>query len=126
MITSNNKPSFHKNKEYFSKREWTIDKVQEEIKQGLALLNSIDKPIVTFFGSHKIKPTNAYYKHCEEVAFELGKKGYAVMTGGGPGIMHAANSGATRVDINNLLENFKTNIVSSMSFQFYVLQEKLK
>ncbi len=42
----------HKNKEYYSKTEWTVGKVREEVDSGLALLNKIDNRVVTFFGSH--------------------------------------------------------------------------
>lgn len=88
-------PKFHKNIEYYTKTEWTKDTVQEEIDKGLELLNKIDHPIISFFGSHKLKNTNRYYKHCKKLAFELGKNGYAIISGGGPGIMYASNSGAT-------------------------------
>ena len=61
---------------------------------GLTLLNKINEPIVTFFGSHKVTPENEFYQQARHTAFELGKRGYAILSGGGPGIMHAANSGA--------------------------------
>ena len=86
---------FHKNEQYFSNIDWTAEKVKEEINTGLKLLNSINKRIVAIFGSHKVSAGNEYYKHCKNTAYELGKSGYAIISGGGPGIMHAANSGAT-------------------------------
>lgn len=85
----------HKNKQYYINTDWTVEKAREEINQGLALLNMINNPIVTFFGSHRIKPTEPYWKHCHQLAYELGKQGYAIMSGGGPGFMYAANAGAT-------------------------------
>jgi len=91
-----------KNKEYYSKTDWTVEKVREEINEGLALLNKTDKEIITFFGSHRVGNNSEYYKHCEKVAFELGKKGYAILSGGGPGIMHAANSGATKAGTTSI------------------------
>ncbi|HIH25782.1 TIGR00730 family Rossman fold protein [Candidatus Woesearchaeota archaeon] len=84
----------NKNKEYYQKTEWTLDTVQDEINNGLQLLNSIQNPIVSFFGSHRVKPGTKYYEHCKKLSNELGKNGYAIISGGGPGIMHAANSGA--------------------------------
>jgi len=83
------------NIDYWANSKETIAKVNEEIVKGLALLNKIDKDIISFFGSSQIKKGDDYYEHCRKVAFDLGKKGYAIITGGGPGIMHAANSGAT-------------------------------
>ncbi len=89
----------HKNKEYYSKTSWTVEKVREEIDAGLALLNKIDNNLVAFFGSHLVTPGSEYYLHCKNVAYELGKRNYAVLTGGGPGIMHAANSGASEANV---------------------------
>jgi len=83
-----------KNKEYYEKTDWTVDKVKQEINDGLALLNKIDNKIVTIFGSHKVGDDHEYYKHCKKLANSLGEKGFAIITGGGPGIMKAANTGA--------------------------------
>jgi uncharacterized protein (TIGR00730 family) len=85
----------HKNKEYYSKTSWTVEKVREEIDAGLALLNKIDNKIIAFFGSHLVNQDNEYYRHCKKVAHELAQRDYAILSGGGPDIMHAANSGAT-------------------------------
>lgn len=87
--------TFHKNKEYLD-QHWTAEKVKEEVETGLALLNSINHKIVTIFGSARLKQQDKEYQHCENVAYQLGQKGYALISGGGPGIMHAANSGAMR------------------------------
>jgi uncharacterized protein (TIGR00730 family) len=84
----------HKNKQYFDKIEDTAAHVKTEMEQGLKILESIDGKIVTFFGSHQISDKSRYYKHCYDLSFKLGKKGYSIITGGGPGIMFAANSGA--------------------------------
>ncbi len=92
----------HKNREYYDNTDWTVDKVREEINQGLSLLNSVDRKIITFFGSHKAAPSSPYYQHCEALAFQLGKQGYAIMTGGGSGIMHAANTGATKAKVPSI------------------------
>lgn len=92
----------HKNKEYYANTDWTVDKVREEINEGLALLNKIDNKIITFFGAHRVKEDSRYYKHCKEVAYQLGKKGYAILSGGGPGIMHASNSGATKAKVPSI------------------------
>ena len=53
-------------------------------------------PCVTVFGSARIPEEHAYYKLTEEVGFKLASSGFVVMTGGGPGIMEAANRGAKR------------------------------
>lgn len=72
----------------------TVEEAKKELVKGLAVLEEIDKPIVSFFGSHRADPSGEYYQGCKRLATTLGKKGYAIISGGGPGIMHAANSGA--------------------------------
>jgi len=88
----------HKNKQYFANVDETVAKVKEEINDGLDLLNQIHKPIITFFGSHKVKQENKYYEHAKQIAYQFGKAGYAILSGGGPGIMHAVNTGATEAN----------------------------
>ncbi|MAH06646.1 TIGR00730 family Rossman fold protein [Candidatus Pacearchaeota archaeon] len=92
----------NKNKEYFSNANVTVDRVKNEINSGLDLLNKIDREIVTFFGAHKLNRNHKYYKHCKSLARELGRRDFAVLTGGGPGIMHAANSGAMESGTDSL------------------------
>lgn len=72
---------------------WQIFKVISEFVEGFEKLGAIG-PCVSIFGSARSKPDNKYYKMAEEIAFLLIKKGFGVITGGGPGIMEAANKGA--------------------------------
>ncbi|MGY8955074.1 MAG: LOG family protein, partial [Flavobacteriales bacterium] len=51
---------------------------------------------VSVFGSARTKPDNQYYKQAEEIGYLLTQSGYGVISGGGPGIMEAANKGASR------------------------------
>jgi uncharacterized protein (TIGR00730 family) len=82
------------NSKYLKHAKWTVDRIETEVTRGLALLNKIDKPIVTVLGSHKPKTADENYKHAKKLGYVLGKKGYAIVTGGGPGVMDAANKGA--------------------------------
>lgn len=76
-------------------RKFTTERVAKEIDKGLELLNKIDEPIITILGSHKPKSNNKYYKHAYNLAYKLGEHDFAIVTGGGPGIMEAANKGAS-------------------------------
>jgi hypothetical protein len=76
-----------------SSDSWTIFKVMSEFVEGFEKLAKIG-PCVSIFGSARTKPDNPYYKMAEEIATKLVGHGYGVITGGGPGIMEAANKGA--------------------------------
>ncbi len=56
------------------------------------------KPCVSLFGSARTKPSDGYYKETVEIAEKLVKQGFGVITGGGPGLMEAANKGAQQGD----------------------------
>lgn len=88
-----------KNQEFFLHRRWASNEARKEMDDGLKLLDSIDNPIVSFFGSHMVRPKSRQYRHAERTAFMLGERGYAVVTGGGPGIMFAANAGAYKAGV---------------------------
>lgn len=72
---------------------WEIFQILSEFVQGFDKLASIG-PCVTIFGSARAKPGSHHYKLAEEIAYLLTKKGFGIITGGGPGIMEAANKGA--------------------------------
>ena len=72
---------------------WQIFKVISEFVEGFEKLSRIG-PCVSVFGSARTKPSSEYYKIAEEIAYLLIKKGFGIITGGGPGIMEAANKGA--------------------------------
>ena len=74
---------------------WSIFKIMGEFVEGYEKLSSIG-PSISFFGSARIKPDNKYYKLAEEIAEEIVSRGYGVITGGGPGVMEAANKGANK------------------------------
>src|SRR5947208_3577609 len=72
---------------------WQIFKIMSEFVEGFDKLNKIG-PCVSIFGSARTKPDNKYYLLATEIAHKLTQSGYGVITGGGPGIMEAANKGA--------------------------------
>lgn len=86
----------HKNwNEIKTSDSWQIFKIMAEFVEGFEKMASIG-PCVSLFGSARTKPENRYYQLAEEIAFKLTQNGYGVITGGGPGIMEAANKGAQR------------------------------
>jgi len=72
---------------------WEILKVISEMVEGFEKLSRIG-PCVSIFGSARIKDGHPYYKLAEEIAYLMTKAGFGIITGGGPGIMEAANKGA--------------------------------
>ncbi|MBI2967782.1 MAG: TIGR00730 family Rossman fold protein [Bacteroidetes bacterium] len=74
---------------------WQIFKVMSEFVDGFEKLSKIG-PCVTIFGSARTEPGHKYFNLAEEIAFNLSRNGYGIITGGGPGIMEAANKGANR------------------------------
>ena len=74
---------------------WQLFKIVSEFVEGFEKMGKIG-PCVSVFGSARTNPDNKYYKKAEEIAYLLTKKGYGVITGGGPGIMEAANKGAKK------------------------------
>jgi len=72
---------------------WQIFKIMSEFVEGFEKMSRIG-PCVSVFGSARTKLNNKYYKLAEEISFKLTREGYGVITGGGPGIMEAANKGA--------------------------------
>jgi len=72
---------------------WRVLKIMSEFVEGFDTLSHVG-PAVTFFGSSRLSQENEIYKHAYRTAFMLGKLGFHLITGGGPGIMEAANRGA--------------------------------
>lgn len=72
---------------------WRMFKIMAEFVDGFEKLDEIG-PCVSIFGSARTQPDNKYYKDAEDIAAKLVEVGYGIITGGGPGIMEAANKGA--------------------------------
>jgi hypothetical protein len=76
-----------------NRESWKIFQIMAEFVEGFERLAQI-KPSVSIFGSARFGPDNPYYKLAEEISLELSNAGFSVVSGGGPGIMEAANKGA--------------------------------
>ncbi len=76
-----------------TRESWKIFQIMAEFVEGFERLSSI-KPSVSIFGSARVAPDHPYYQLAERVAREVSDAGFSVVSGGGGGIMEAANKGA--------------------------------
>jgi uncharacterized protein (TIGR00730 family) len=93
VTKTNLAPNMKKWTKIKGENSWTMFKVIAEFVEGFDRLNQLG-PCISIFGSARIKPGEKYYELATEVAKRFVKEGYGVITGGGPGIMEAANKGA--------------------------------
>lgn len=80
-------------KDPFAADSWRVFRIISEFVDGFETMTSLG-PSVSIFGSARLKEDSPYYQLAIDVAQAIAKKGFAVITGGGPGIMEAANKGA--------------------------------
>lgn len=85
---------------------WQLFKIMAEFVEGFEKLSRIG-PCVSIFGSARTPVNSKYYLLAEDIAFKLTKEGYGVITGGGPGIMEAANKGAQKAGGKSVGLNIK-------------------
>lgn len=76
-----------------TRESWKIFQVMAEFVEGFERLARI-RPSVSIFGSARTAPDHALYSLTEDIALRLSEAGFAVVSGGGPGLMEAANKGA--------------------------------
>lgn len=90
-------PAFKRrvNDQLLTRESWKIFQILAEFVEGFERLAAI-RPSVSIFGSARTAPDHLYYQLAEEIALSLSDAGFSVVTGGGPGIMEAANKGASR------------------------------
>ncbi len=87
-------PSFQPvNDTSLTRESWKIFQIMAEFVEGFERLSQI-KPSVSIFGSARTPVDHPYYKLTEDIALLLSDAGFSVVSGGGPGIMEAANKGA--------------------------------
>ena len=80
---------------------WRVFRIMAEFVEGFEILGKIEKA-VTVWGSARVKRSDEWYRKAVKVGKLLARKGYTVITGGGPGIMEAANRGATEAGGNSI------------------------
>src|SRR5918993_5369662 len=103
---------------------WRIFRIMAEFVEGFEVMAPVGKA-VSIFGSARTKPDDPMYKAAEETARRCVKAGFSVITGGGPGIMEAANKGAieaggTSVGLNiTLPQEQEANRYQNVSLDFH-------
>ncbi|MGC9188679.1 MAG: TIGR00730 family Rossman fold protein [Sulfurihydrogenibium sp.] len=85
---------------------WRLFKIIGDFIDGFEVMPEFS-PSVTVFGSARVKEGNKYYEAARELGYKLAKKGFTIVTGGGPGIMEAANRGAFEAGGNSIGLNIK-------------------
>jgi len=80
---------------------WSVFKIIADFVKGFDELGDLG-PTVTIFGSARTQEDNKYYRQAKKLASLLAERGYNIMTGGGPGIMEAANRGAHEHDVESI------------------------
>ncbi|MEQ9398507.1 MAG: TIGR00730 family Rossman fold protein [Longimicrobiales bacterium] len=81
--------------ETIGKDAWRVFRIMGEFVEGFEEMAAVG-PAVTMFGSARVKPDDPQYQACVETARVLGEAGFSIVTGGGPGMMEAANKGARK------------------------------
>ena len=71
-----------------------VQRIAQEFRMGFEAVDKIDRPAVTIFGSARVREGEPPYEQARDVARRFAERGWAVVTGGGPGVMEAANRGA--------------------------------
>ncbi len=103
---------------------WRMFRIIGELVEGFDTLSDIE-PAVTIYGSSLMKVDNPWYAQTEEITYGLGKAGFNIMTGGGPGVMEAANKGAHRAEVKSVGLNIQLpqeqacNVYADRSITFH-------
>ena len=103
---------------------WRMFRIIGEFVEGFDSLADIE-PAITIYGSARLKPEDELYSQVEETARLLGDIGFSIMTGGGPGVMEAANKGANEAGAKSiglniaLPEEQECNVFATRSVTFH-------
>jgi len=118
--------------DYFNAGDsWRLFRIMSEFVEGFDTLSGIKGPAVSFFGSARTKSEDPYYELTTKIAAEFATQGYTVITGGGPGIMEAANKGAAEAGGNSVGLNInlpfeqEPNIFTNLplSFKYFFVRK---
>ncbi len=80
---------------------WRMFRIMGELVEGFDTLSGIE-PAITIYGSARLAADDELYAKTEEIAHRLGTMGFSIITGGGPGVMEAANKGALKAGVTSV------------------------
>ncbi len=109
--------------ELAKEESWRMFRIIGELVEGFDKLSGVE-PAVTIYGSARLSPRQKLYTQTVDLAYQLGRKGFSIITGGGPGVMEAANkgalkAGATSIGLNiELPEEQAPNVYTTKSITF--------
>lgn len=114
------------------KDAWRVFRIMGEFVEGFEEMGEIGTG-VSIFGSARTKPEDPMFQACQETARLLGEAGFTIITGGGPGMMHAANkgaslAGATSVGLNIELpfeQNSNEFIDVAIDFRYFFVRKTM-
>jgi len=116
-------PNGYEINDLVKEESWRLFRIIGELVEGFDKLSGIE-PAVTIYGSARLSPDDELYRQTEEIARRLGELGFSIITGGGPGVMEAANKGAhqagvTSVGLNiQLAEEQVCNVFTTKTITF--------
>ena len=99
-------PQEYEINELAKEESWRMFRIIGELVEGFDRLSGVE-PAVSIYGSARVKPGEELYRKTEEIARRLGEAGFAIITGGGPGIMEAANKGAFEAGVKSVGVNIE-------------------
>jgi len=99
-------PQEYEINELAKEESWRLFRIIGELVEGFDRLSGIE-PAVSIYGSARVKPDQELYRKTEEIARLLGEAGFAIITGGGPGLMEAANKGASQAGVKSVGVNIE-------------------
>jgi uncharacterized protein (TIGR00730 family) len=99
-------PQEYEINELAKEESWRMFRIIGELVEGFDRLSGVE-PAVSIYGSARVEPGEELYRKTEEIARRLGEAGFNVITGGGPGIMEAANKGAFEAGVKSVGVNIE-------------------
>jgi uncharacterized protein (TIGR00730 family) len=109
--------------DYGKEESWRLFRYLGELVEGFENLSGIE-PAVTIYGASRMSPESQDFKNTREIANLIGKEGFNIITGGGPGAMEAANQGAREAGVKSVGLNIELpqeqvcNVYANISLHF--------